>query len=77
MDLIPNDWKHLKLKLLKRKINLRHYIPITALEKSKNSLIKKFTSPFVLIVLNNTKNLSNLLHDQTSLKDTSSQSRKL
>ena len=37
---------------------------------SKGFLIKKFTSPFNLIVLNNTKKFSNLFHVQTSLKKT-------
>ena len=36
---------------------------------SKNPLIKKFTSPFSLIVLNTTK-LSNSFHDQTFLRNT-------
>ena len=36
---------------------------------SKNPLIKKFTSPSSLIVLNTTK-LSNSFHDQTFLKNT-------
>ena len=36
---------------------------------SKNSLIKKFTSPFDLILLNTT-HLSNSFYGQTSLKDT-------
>ena len=33
MDLIPNDWKYLKLKLLKKKSLLRHYTPIKTLGK--------------------------------------------
>ena len=38
-------------------------------KSSKNSLLKKFTLYFNLIVIN-TENLSNPFHGQTSLKDT-------
>ena len=54
MYLIPNDWK----QLLRTKT-------IKALGKqktSKNSLMKKFTLPFNIIVLNTT-NLSNSFND--------------
>ena len=64
---------YLKLKLLKRKIPFKVLYPCKGTKKVKDlqkSLIKKFTSPFDLIVLNNTKNLSNSFHGQTSLKDT-------
>ena len=72
MDLIPNDWKHLQLKLLKRKILFK----ARKVKNSKNSQIKKFTSSFNLIVLNNAKSLSNSFHGQTSWKDTISSVKK-
>ena len=64
---------YLKLKFLKRKIPFKALCPYKGTSKvkdSKNSLIGKFASPFNLIVLNNTKNLSNSFHGQTSLKNT-------
>ena len=36
MDLIPNDWKHLKLKLLKRKIHFKALYPYKGARKVKN-----------------------------------------
>ena len=67
-DLIPSGWTSQKKNSF-----LRHYTSIKTLGKwktSKNSLIKEFTSPFNLIVLNNATNLSNTFHGQTSLKNT-------
>ena len=64
---------YLKLKLLKRKIPfVKALYPYEGNSKSKrlkNSLIRKFTSPFNLIILNNTNNISNSFHRQTSLKN--------
>ena len=64
---------YLKLKLIKRKIPFKVLYTYKGTRKVKDlqkSLIKKFTSPFDIIVLNNTKSLSNSFHGQTSLKDT-------
>ena len=73
MDLIPNDWKHLlktesSWKILFKALYL--YKGTRKKKSSKNSLIKKSTSPFNLIVLNNTTNLWNSFYGQTSLNDT-------
>ena len=70
MGLILNDWKHLKLKLLKRKISFKALYPYKGTRKAKDfqrlpktsNLIIKFTPPFNLLVLNDSKNLSNLFH---------------
>ena len=48
---------YLQLELLKRKI----FFKARKVKNSKNSQIKKFTSSFNLIVLNNTKSLSNFI----------------
>ena len=65
---------YLKLKLLKRKISFKALYPYKDTRKVKGfqKLSKKEIS-FILLnlmVLNNTKNLSNLFHCQTFLKDT-------
>ena len=63
---------HLELKLFKKQIKKLTMTTIKALRTqhtSKNFLIKKFTLPLNLIVLN-TANLSNSFHDQTFLKGT-------
>ena len=70
MGSIPNDWKHLLRTEISQKFFLRIFCynnKVTRKVKdSQNSLIKKFTSPFNLIVLNTT-NLLNPFHGQTFL----------
>ena len=61
MYLVPNDWKHLlRTETSKISILKTFYCRNKSTRKVKdfqNSLIKKFTSSFILIVLN-TSNLS-------------------
>ena len=62
---------YLKLKLFKRKIPLKALYSYKGTRKVKDfqkDLIKKFRSLFNLIVLINTKELSNSFHDHTSFK---------
>ena len=64
---------YLKLKLFKRKIPLKALYSYKDTRKVKDfqkDLIKKFRSLFNLIVLINTKDLSNSFHDHTSFKGT-------
>ena len=71
MDLIPADYNYLGLKLLKNPFWKFSATTVKSLGKkttSKNSLMKKYTSAFNLIVLNTTK-FPNSFHGQTSLKD--------
>ena len=72
MDLILNDWKHLLGTETSQKSILKTFYynnkGLRKVKTLKNSLIKKFTFPFNLLVLNIT-NLSNSFHGQTSLKD--------
>ena len=77
MGSIPNDWKHLVRTGTSQKSFLEIFCynnKVTRKVKDfQNSLIKKFTSPFNLIVLNTT-NLSNSFCGQTSLSKPYSQS---
>ena len=73
MGSIPNDWKHLLITKISQKSLLKilcykNNIVTRKVKTSKNYLIKKFTSPFNLIVLNTT-NLSDSFHGQTSLRN--------
>ena len=73
MGLILSDWKHLLRSEISQKSLSEFFCynnKVTREVKDyQNSLIKKFTWFFNLIVLNTT-NFSNSFHSQTSLKDT-------
>ena len=71
MASIHNDWKHLLRTETSQKKFLKIFCYNNKIARKvkdfQNSLIKKFISPFNLIVLTTT-NLSNSFHGQTSLR---------